>query len=901
MMGLAGFSFAAPWVLVALLSLPILWWLLRLMPPAPKRQIFPAIRLLFGLRPPEETPYRTPWWLLLLRLVIAALIIVALAHPLEDARKPLAGSGPLLLVVDNGWAAAAHWNERQAALADRLRQAEREGRMVALIATAPGPDGAPPRIQGPMPAAEARQALGRLEPQPWPADRKATLTAIDAAPFNEATMFWASDGIADPDGADQRLAARLLQFGSMTVIAAPPSERALLQRPPESGSEAMTVHLLRPAPGPARSFEVMATDRQGQLIARQAGSFANGEVEAAPTIKLPVELRNRIASIAVANEASAGSTFLVDAQWRRRPVGLVAGADTGREETLLSELYYLRRALGPGAELREGTIQSLIQGGLSMLAMVDIGSLTAEETQALQRWVENGGLLLRFAGPRLAENSDDSLLPVRLRSGGRTLGGALTWEQPARIAPFAPNSPFAGLAVPDDVRVLRQVLAEPELSLGDKTWARLTDGTPLVTAARTGRGWIVLVHTSANADWSNLALSGLFVEMLQKILALSEGVAGAGAQGALPPYRTLDGFGRLGSPAALATAAPPDVFDKGLIGPDHPPGFYGNDASQRALNLGTGLVGWQAIQDWPDGVTVEGTAIAATRDFKPWLLAIAFGLFLVDLAISLALRGLLPGRAPVAGALLLLALASGLTATAAQAKDDDDTALNDTRQTRLAYVRSGDDEIDKASEAGLLGLSLVLRQRTAIDVGEPVAVDPALDELAFFPLIYWPIANGQVAVSDTALRRINDYLKNGGLILFDTRDGGASGFASFNRVARGIDITRLIQVPPDHVLTKAFYLLQQFPGRWASGSVWVEEGQGRSNDGVSSVVVGSNDWAAAWAVDDSGQPLYATVPGGQRQREFAYRFGVNLVMYALTGNYKSDQVHVPAILERLGQ
>jgi hypothetical protein len=182
-----------------------------------------------------------------------------------------------------------------------------------------------------------------------------------------------------------------------------------------------------------------------------------------------------------------------------------------------------------------------------------------------------------------------------------------------------------------------------------------------------------------------------------------------------------------------------------------------------------------------------------------------------------------------------------------------------------------------------------------------VAVDPARDELAFFPLIYWPIANGEVAMSDTALRRINDYLKNGGLILFDTRDGGASGFANFNRVARGIDITRLIQVPPDHVLTKAFYLLQQFPGRWASGSVWVEEGQGRSNDGVSSVVVGSNDWAAAWAVDESGQPLYATVPGGQRQREFAYRFGVNLVMYALTGNYKSDQVHVPAILERLGQ
>ncbi|MGH6881119.1 DUF4159 domain-containing protein [Hypericibacter sp.] len=901
MMGLADLSFAAPWVLVALLALPVLWWLLRLMPPAPKRQIFPAIRLLFGLRPPEETPHRTPWWLLLLRLVIAALIIVALAHPLEDARKALAGDGPLLLVVDNGWAAAAHWNEQEATLADRLRQAEREGRMAALIATAPGADGVKPQIQGPMPAVEARQALGRLEPQPWPTDRKAALAALDKAPFTKASVFWASDGIADPDGADQQLGERLAKFGDLTVITAPASERALLQRPPENDSEAMTLHLLRPAAGPARSVELLAADRQGQLVARQPATFEAGATEANPAIKLPVELRNRIATISVANEASAGSTFLVDAQWRRRPVGLVAGADTGREETLLSELYYLRRALGPGTDLREGTIPSLIQGGLSMLAMVDIGSLTAEETDALQHWIENGGLLLRFAGPRLAENTDDTLLPVRLRSGGRTLGGALTWEQPAQIAPFAPTSPFAGLTVPDDVRIFRQVLAEPELSLGDKTWARLTDGTPLVTAARTGRGWIVLVHTSANADWSNLALSGLFVQMLQKILGLSEGVAGTEANGALPPYRTLDGFGRLGAPAPLATAAGPEVFDKGLIGPDHPPGFYGSEATQRALNLGTGLIGWQAIQSWPEGATVEATAAGATFDFKPWLLAAALALFLIDLVISLALRGLLPGRAAVAGAILLLALAGGLVATPAQAKDDDDNALGDTQQTRLAYVSSGDDEIDRASHAGLLGLSLVLRQRTAIDVGEPVAINPAKDELAFFPLIYWPIANGQAAMSDTALRRVNDYLKNGGLILFDTRDGGASGFANFNRVARGIDITRLIQVPQDHVLTKAFYLLQQFPGRWASGTLWVEEGQGRSNDGVSSVVVGSNDWAAAWAVDESGQPLYATVPGGQRQREMAYRFGVNIVMYALTGNYKSDQVHVPAILERLGQ
>ncbi|MFZ0569475.1 MAG: DUF4159 domain-containing protein, partial [Rhodomicrobium sp.] len=111
-----------------------------------------------------------------------------------------------------------------------------------------------------------------------------------------------------------------------------------------------------------------------------------------------------------------------------------------------------------------------------------------------------------------------------------------------------------------------------------------------------------------------------------------------------------------------------------------------------------------------------------------------------------------------------------------------------------------------------------------------------------------------------------------------------------------------------HVLTKAFYLLQSFPGRWDNGDPWVQAQadpadaakRGVKTDGVSSIIVTSNDLAAAWALDDDDRPMFAAVPGGEDQREMSYRTGINIVMYALTGNYKADQVHVPAILERLG-
>ena len=192
-----------------------------------------------------------------------------------------------------------------------------------------------------------------------------------------------------------------------------------------------------------------------------------------------------------------------------------------------------------------------------------------------------------------------------------------------------------------------------------------------------------------------------------------------------------------------------------------------------------------------------------------------------------------------------------------------------------------------------------------------VGIDPAEDELAFFPLIYWPMTETQGPLSAAATDRINRYLRQGGVILFDTRDQQQSGSASLlgptpgirqlRDVTASLDLPALTPVPPEHVLTRAFYLMQDFPGRLAGGRVWVEDADARVNDGVSSVIVGSNDWAAAWAVDQTGRPLRPVVPGGERQREMAYRFGVNVVMYALTGNYKADQVHVPAILERLGQ
>jgi hypothetical protein len=922
MLSLGAFAFASPWLLLGLAALPILWWLLRVTPPAPKRVRFPALRLLLGLEPREETPAKTPLWLILLRMALAALIIIALAHPLLNPNAHLVGKGPLVLAVDNGWTAARHWDERRNTLDELVAQAGREGRNIVLLPTAPLPGAAAPPPLSLLRPTDAHAAVAELAPMPWPEDRKAALARLSGLDLGGADFVWLSDGIDDGNAAS--FAQELQQHGSLRVLADAPEALPHLLAPADTNEKNLAAVVARADTSLPDELYVRALGEDGRFLARQKVSLAAGATRAVARLEMPNELRNQATEIAIEGEASAGAVLLLDERWRRRPVGIVVARNASTGQPLLSGAYYLDKALAPFSEVRTGDTATLLKGDIAVLALPDISPSGPGEKGALVKWMENGGTVLRFAGPHLAVEPDDDLLPVTLRRGGRTLGGALSWETPAKLAPFAASSPFAGLTIPPDVTVSRQVLAEPTIDLDSKTWARLSDGTPLVTAEKRGKGWLVLVHTTGDPEWSSLGISGLFVEMLRRIVALSTGVSGTSDQ-PLPPVETLDGYGRLQPAAATAATIPAGGFAETIASPKFPPGFYGTQDARQALNLAPAVKAFKPLPALP-GVERESYARGAEVDFRPNLLGAALALALIDLIIAYALRGLLSGlwrRRGATAASLIAVLASGpllLTPVSAEAQkakprqiaqaatSADDFAVRATSGFHLAYVHTGVPEVDAESRAGLIGLSNILNRRTAVEAGEPMEVDIEHDQIVFFPLLYWPVIAGGAQPTQEAVERINKFLSTGGTILFDTENqGDSSPFSSsatqqrLQQIASGLEIPTLMPVPPEHVLTKSFYLMQDFPGRWSGGTLWVEPSEEQINDGVANVIVGSNDYAGAWAVDGNGRPLHAVVPGGEMQRELAYRFGVNLVMYALTGNYKSDQVHVPAILERLGQ
>ena len=918
MFTLGALAFATPWALAALVGLPVLWWLLRITPPQPKLVTFPPLRLLLLLRPKEETPAHTPLWLLILRLLIAALAILALAEPILNPQAARRDGDPLVLVIDDGWTATPRWREKLARASDVLESAERDGRPALLITTAAPANGEPLQPGQLMPAADLRPVIAGLQPKAWPSDRAALVQALMQARLPDtAEVVWLADGLRDDENGEAAytLTEWLMRLGPVTVISAPVDDGPLALLPPSTGTQGDTVTVRRPAGASAElGVTLRAITDQGRVLARETISFASRADAATLKLDLPTELRNQLARLEIEQQPSAGSVQLLDDRWRRRPVGLVSGGAVETRQPLLGDLFYLERALTPYAELRTATIAELLQREIAMIVLADVAQVVASETRQLDDWIDKGGVLLRFAGPRMAE-ANDSLLPVKLRQGARQLGGALSWSQPQRLGQTPESSPFHGLAGGQEVTVSRQVLAEPEPQLGDKTWLRLEDGTPLVTATQRGKGWLILVHTSANTLWSDLALSGFYVDMLRRVIDLSQGVAVTGETIDTPqaPLSVLDGFGRAVEPGPAVQPLPARSMATTKPGPRHPPGWYGRLDSRLALNVAGSDTMLRRIDRWPPDVTViELDQTASETHLLPWLLGAALLLFLADWLIGLGLRGLLPKLARPAAAAMLLALLLGGQAEAQSRRNtlsaSDEFALKASLDLRLAYVVTGQADVDQMSRAGLYGLTEILFRRTSIEASEPLGVNLEADDISLLPFLYWPVTPQQPQLSNAALRRLDQFMKTGGLILFDTRDQamGLSGTAAspntekLRQMLARLDIPPLMPVPDDHVLTKAFYLLQDFPGRYSGGTLWVERNPGGDKDGVTSIVIGSHDFAAAWAMDANGRPLAVTIPNFPRQREYSYRFGVNLLIYTLTGNYKADQVHVPALLERLG-
>ncbi|MDE1152330.1 MAG: DUF4159 domain-containing protein [Micavibrio sp.] len=910
MFSLGGLTFVAPWLLGALSVVPVLWWILRVMPPRPKTVKFPAFFLLKDLETDIKTAAHTPWWLLLLRSLVVIFFILALADPVMKLSTALPGTGGSVLVaVDNGWSAANNWPQRMAKLKEYLAQIKRSGRTVIFLPTAPDENDGFVHGYGPLEAGEAEEWASHMKPVPWPIDQKAALNTVaeEIKTHDITRSVYISDGTAQTRDAGMSLLAALDHAGGLTLVTDEKTNDPFILRKADVKPGTLSFKLERlTAASTARPMVLAAYAEEGNIL--DTLKFTYPADATTMDLKWDVlrEMRDKMARIAVQVPQTAATTYLTDSQWRQHPVGIIADETRKDSQSFLNEVYYLRRALETSGGMDVDGVDDLLQKNLSALIWPDSAALTAVERVDLYNWVNEGGFLIRFAGPNLAATPEDPLLPVPLRFGQRALEGAMTWEKPLKLGAIGENSPLNGLDVPADVIVNRQVLADPTPQTFEKTWLQLEDGTPLITGGAIGKGEVVLVHTTAGPDWSNFSYSGLFVSALQRMISLSTGISDYKAETMMAPYMVLDGYGRLQSPGNKAIIAPFDPKKGFTPSPVTPPGLYGSDRQFQVFNLGDALPKMIPLTGAAASVDTADYTLSGEKSMKADFLKWALWLLLLDTAVTLWLRGVfvLPGKAAAAVLFAMLLLHAG----AARAQTAYDSVATDlVSNIYLAYIQTGDTDVDEVSYNGLTDLMRVVNSRTTIKIKGVRAVNPGMEQLYYYPFIYWPMSAYQADLPVTAARNIQSYLAQGGMILFDTRDqqfagpsgdvnGATIGTKKLRELTDKISIPELMPVEQGNILTKSFYLLDDFPGLYDGSKVWVEKEPSPSHDGVTSVIIGGNDWAGAWSQADRGR---FTISGGEQQREMAYRFGVNMLMVALTGNYKSDQIHVPYILERL--
>jgi hypothetical protein len=870
-------SFLYPFILSAFIVLPALYYLLRITPPAPRIVTIPTARFLADLKPQDSDTHSTPWWILLLRLMMAALVILALSGPIlnpEPSDIPSNEGRTIRIVIDNGWASAQTWDAQTNAAKAILEKAAQTRQSVLVLSTASQTEAETLRTPS-----QALSWLKSLEPQPWPADLK----ALSKQDYQDADTHWFGHGLDDGNAA-----ALIQQFDAPLTYYAPPVDDTPVAL--KWVQETQSAKILRTYTNQKQaSVVVQALDLDGQILDQQTlhdGHHQDITFDSADAA---------ISDIRILGRSGIGGLYKLGASDGNKRIGVILPNTSGQDTPFLGAAYYLKRALGEIMQNADnivfGTVASVMESRPDMIILPDTPNVPANDLNVLDAWINKGGLLLQFAGPNMAAAPPDQIAfsPVQVRSGGRSMGGELTWGTPQNLTPIPETSPLSSIRFHDTysaIEIRRALLAEPEAGLNQKTWMSLSDGTPFITADPLGNGLSVLIHTTTTPEWSDFVLSGLYVEILDKLASLSGQNLSAltsVSSGTLSAAWVWDGWGkRIDAPTSL-DAIKADGIDNIQLSKNIPPGLYKDQSglSSRIINFGDTI---NSLKPLKIKNTILYDSQSHERSLMPILLIAALVLFMIDWVVMIGLSGFPRLNFKTAAVIMMAAICLAPPAFAQSPHTD----------LYLAYVVTGDIQTDAVSAQGLNALSTELNRRTSANPAGVIGININRDDIKPFPFLYWPMASTPQKLLPETRAKIQHYLNHGGTILFDTRGRSRTDHQSnLQDIMTGLSVPALHPIPEDHVLRKSFYLLSEFPGIYRDDTLWIEQNAQNGRDGVSSIIIGSHDWAGAWSAYNSGNP--------SRNTDLAMRFGINVTMYALTGNYKNDQLHVQEILKRMGK
>jgi len=885
--------FLEPAIFAALASLPIVWWLLRRFPPTPEKVIFPSLAIIKQLHSQPRTNRKTPPWLLIFRITLLMFAILAFAKPYFDSNKKdmtawnnIAQSSKVIIIVDDGYGFAQNSSSIKQSGDRIINTAGINNAQTAVISAS---DAATIKHISFTNTELAKAILHQISPKAYLPDRTAIIQNLhNSADYSSARIFWLSDGL---DANDSLIQEAKHKPDNFFIFKPELSKLPVCIKKIESSVDGFDIDVERLSQRSSNVFTIEGRGRDNSVILTETRKFETSALTANVIIKPAREVRNHLTRLTINGGTNACAVWLMDDESAVKSAGIITSSNADNQP-FLQEKYYLTKALEGYAQIDYGNVDELLKAASGLLILPDSTIINTSDSAKLQQWVENGGILLRFAGKNLedklkAGDTEDILLPVKI-SSIFSYGGIANISGQQKLKKFEEKIPLANLSYGSTVNI-RKLAIPATQSNTHEVWARLEDGSPLITSQSRKSGRIIFVHTTANNDWSDFALSGTFVSFVQNILSISGGTHTV-KEGFAKQTEELDGYGNLTS---ITTANDIKDIQSLRSNPEKfKSGYYSSGQASIAVNMGRsyGLtpINYNAAIDYNENT--------GSKDFTVILAIIAAIMLGIDSILSLV-KTMYKSAQKM---LVTLFITFALIPTQSLAKNSSEE--NPAFKTTIAYVQTGNAKLDRSTEAGITRLSNELANRTSAICNAPVSINLERDDISLYPILYVPIYEGTFIGVD-GMKKLHSFIRTGGLVIFDTMDGADISTAlSVNPVLiymlNAMGVSNFEKVNDKHVLLKTFYLLKEIRGRFDDSTTLVEKADENVNDGVSPIIITSAALAQGLSVDENGGNSHIISGGSEKDGEMIVRSGINIAMYALTGNYKADKIHTNIIEER---
>ncbi len=880
--------------------MPIIFFIIKYYPPRPAEKNFSSLYLFTDITIKKNTKSKFPLWLLIFRLILCFLIILFFSDPyLTKGSDKKSNFKNYTIISDNNWSISNNWQYYKSIIKEIVLEAESNNKEVHFYLSTLSEKLTPTIFNT---YNEAIDFINNNPPSPIQTSRKNINEILKKNNFFKSSKtFFIFSNFDSATEESQKETLNIIKENNPSIEIINPVKKITFFEKVVINHESFELKVSRKGIYTDNSFSIQAIGKNKRILFEKKFYFEDASNEYKVLESLPAATINQIFKIKILDENHAGAYFYLDDFKKRVSVGIFSENNSALEKPLLSSTYYLKKSLGKSHSISVASIKKLLDNQKSIIFLPSYSKLIKSDHRKLEEWVKAGGVLVRFSDKSLVSKRSLYFDQKLYYQSVRNIAKDFSLNAKLNINAFKDNTILSNLEIPLDLQFKKQLIID-SFESDVTTLASLEDQSPLITMKNIGSGKVILFHVTSNNEWSNLPLSSLFSDIISRLLLIPKFKVNSNNQ-EMTMKQKINSFGELIDPLKNYSFVNQSKSSINYPSIQVPVGIYENENLSIALNLAGNLNTESFYGEVNENILIKNSYEKSVFKLKNLILITLFIMFLIDMIINLMLKkNFLFKKAFKKSSIIALFLLFFIVTF----NINNLQANENYNKIFLAYVKTEDALLNQIAFKGLESLRKYLIERTSVNPKGVKEVDILRDKIFYFPLLYWQVVEEIPDFNEEIINKINNYLVSGGIIIFDLVNLSNTSISleesrlnELKVLFSELGVNNLKQIDSNHTLVKSYYLLDTFPGRFDRKVLLIDTDNLDNKDGVSSVIVGLNHWVGAWAKDKNNYPLYQAVPGGERQREISFRFGINLIMYALTGNYKSDQIHNKSILQRL--